>query len=120
MKAPRLKFFGVECTREEIWLLRQMSHYSNLDLGFVGRPIVAGDHVYPVKQPAADFSLRAKGLITYDKSKKQDVWTKLGAMYMERLARNNKRYRFYTTSGFCSRPTRMARKKNYGLWKEVL
>lgn len=119
MKAPRLRFFGIECSLEEVKELREMGHYGDHDIGFLGRPVIAGESVNRGR-PAMDSPLRAKGLIAYDKAKKRYVWTKLGAMYMGRLARDNKHLRFYRTCGYRSRPLRMARKKNRGLWKEAI
>lgn len=119
MKAPRLRFFGIECSLEEVNELRVMSHYNDSYVGFEGRPVIAGEYVNGVR-PAMDSPLRAKGLIAYDKAKKGYIWTKLGAMYLGRLARDNKHLRFYRTYSYCSRTLRMARKKNKGLWKEAV
>lgn len=118
MKAPKLTFYGVTCTKDEIQALRMAASFSNLDIGWLGNLAaskesrrecvdkslmpklkcqvgtciglgVAKQHHEEVK------TLAEKKLIVWDPKKQAYFWTALGAQYFARVVRDNPYMRFY-------------------------
>ena len=118
MKAPKLTFYGVTCTKAEIQTLRMAASFSNLDVGWLGnlaaekarRRECVDKSLIPkiqsqvgtcvglglIKQSCEEVkSLAEKKLFAWDDKKKTYIWTALGAQYFSRVVRDNPYIRFY-------------------------
>ena len=118
MKAPKLTFYGVTCTKGEIQALRMAAGFSNLDIGWLGNLAaskesrrecvdkslmpklkcqvgarigigVVGQHCEEVK------ALAEKKLIVWDPKNRTYLWTAFGVQYFARVVRDNPYMRFY-------------------------
>ena len=95
MKTPRLRFFGVECTIRQIFVLQDAAgaghdvrngFYNTMPKYFsVGAPFTVAKMYEDEVQPLID-----KGFVRHDKKKGCKVWTLLGIRYATCAFRNNK------------------------------
>lgn len=103
-KTPRLRYHGIECTPEELDVLIDIAGYHGSPHGIRIPHTMpedtwlpwAGEFVKPGGRAAASFKRHwaiDRGILKYDKIKKCNIWTALGAMYMRSVARGNPRLR---------------------------
>lgn len=119
MKTPKLKFYGIECTMQELQTLRMAARYNNTDIGFehcnlkpcaqLG-PVFAGGSMFAKMHKHADTipSLIEKGVLCYDKRKDIYGFTPVGTQYLFKVARHNKHLRFFESFKYAERQTKRA------------
>ncbi len=118
MKAPKLTFYGITCTKDEIQTLRMAASFSNLDVGWLGNLAASKERrrecvdksLMPklkcrvgtcvgsglTKQQCEEVkSLAEKKLFAWDDKKRAYFWTALGVQYFARVIRDNPYMRFY-------------------------
>lgn len=118
MKTPKLKFYGIECTMQELQTLRMAARYNNTDIGFECGPkpcaqlgwVFAGGTIFARvhKNRGTISSLVAKGVLCYDKRKDIYGFTPVGTQYLFKVARHNKHLRFFESFKYEERQAKRA------------
>lgn len=115
MKTPKLKFYGIECTIQELQTLRMAARYNNTDIGFEHHGLKSCAQLGPVFAEGSMFakqysdtipSLVAKGVLYYEKG--IYGFTPIGTQYLFKVARHNKHLRFFKSWKYEERQAKRA------------
>ena len=123
MKTPRLKFYGIECTMQELQTLRMAARDNNTDIGFEHgpKPCAQLGWVFARAHKNGDTipSLVAKGVLCYDKRKDIYGFTPVGTQYLFKVARHNKHLRFFKSWKYEKRQAKRERAVRVKLYNRV-
>lgn len=117
MKTPKLKFYGIECTIQELQTLRMAARYNNTDIGFEHHDLKPCVQLGPVFAEGSMFakqysdtipSLVAKGVLYHEKRKDIYGFTPIGTQYLFKVARHNKHLRFFKSWKYEERQAKRA------------
>ena len=124
-KAPRLNFYGIKLTPEEVRALAAGAGYSSSPSRCQGKTYKGEDYTWvpysgryliyngvPEKFQSRDLpQFYDQGIIVYNEKRKCPVWTKLGVKYLMRVARANPHIRFGNTAKYERKKRRLEKKR---------